>query len=146
MTHKKEPVVFTLLPNIPNALQKLLIQPIDWALGLTALETLHRQALCDDSSLTYSSRILNRLKIRREYPQGDLMRIPAQGPLVVVANHPFGALEGLILLELIQHRRPDVKALGNHLLARIPELAENLIAVDPFDTPSSRTFNQTPIK
>jgi putative hemolysin len=146
MTHKKCPVLFSLLPNTSNALQKFLIQPIDWALGLTSIETLHRQALCADSSSPYSSRILDRLKIRRKYPQGDLMRIPSQGPLVVVANHPFGALEGLVLLELIQNRRPDVKALCNHLLARIPELAENLIAVDPYVLPSSRSFNQAPIK
>jgi putative hemolysin len=48
--------------------------------------------------------------------------IPSEGPLVVVANHPFGGLEGLILGSLLLGARPDTKLMANYLLARIPQL------------------------
>jgi putative hemolysin len=67
--------------------------------------------------------------------------IPAEGPLVVVANHPFGAADGLILLSLIRQVRPDVKLLGNYLLGRMPELRPILLEVDPFAGDGSRAMN-----
>jgi putative hemolysin len=57
--------------------------------------------------------------------------------LVVVANHPHGALDGLVLASLIRRIRPDVRLLANRLLARIPELRECCFFVDPFDGPSA---------
>lgn len=62
----------------------------------------------------------------------DLARIPRTGPVVVVANHPFGAAEGIVLARVLGIVRPDVRLLANHLLGRIPELREELILVDPF--------------
>ncbi len=58
--------------------------------------------------------------------------IPSTGPLIVAANHPTGALDGLALIEAIRAVRSDVRLLANHLLARIPELAESCFFVDPF--------------
>jgi len=52
--------------------------------------------------------------------------------VVVVANHPFGMVEGAVLGALLHRVRPDFKFLANSLLASIPELSEFLLAVDPF--------------
>lgn len=62
----------------------------------------------------------------------DLEKIPAAGPLLVVANHPFGGIEGLVLGDILTRRRQDTKILGNYLLQRIPELGPYIIPVDPF--------------
>ncbi|MCE5271179.1 lysophospholipid acyltransferase family protein [bacterium] len=62
----------------------------------------------------------------------DLEKIPAAGPLLVVANHPFGGIEGLVLGDILTRRRQDTKLLGNYLLQRIPELGPYIIPVDPF--------------
>ena len=67
--------------------------------------------------------------------------IPATGPLVVVANHPRGALDGLALASILLSRRSDVRILGNRALARIPEIAELLIPVDVFDGPGAARTN-----
>jgi putative hemolysin len=56
--------------------------------------------------------------------------IPPAGPLVVVANHPHGALDGLAIMAALERRRPDLRILGNRLLARIPELAAAGFFVD----------------
>jgi hypothetical protein len=50
----------------------------------------------------------------------------------LVANHPFGLVEGAILSALLRRVRPDVKFLANLLLAGIPGLEDCLIPVDPF--------------
>jgi putative hemolysin len=75
---------------------------------------------------------LDRLRIRLDVEATDLARVPATGPLVVVANHPFGGVDGLALHALLRRVRPDVKLLGNYLLHRIPELRGTVIPVDPF--------------
>ena len=64
----------------------------------------------------------------------DQARIPASGPVVVVANHPYGVLDGAILTVLLTRVRPDVKVLTNSLLADVPELRKHCIFVDPFQT------------
>ena len=63
---------------------------------------------------------------------GGLDDIPLSGPLIVAANHPTGALDGLTLLSLIARRRSDVKILANRWLARVTPLAGDLVPVDAF--------------
>ncbi len=76
----------------------------------------------------------------------ELERIPQRGPLVVVANHPFGAIEGLLLGALLARARPDVKIMANHLLARITELRECMIFVDPFGGRDAARRNMAPLR
>lgn len=63
--------------------------------------------------------------------QGDRERIPKTGPLLVTANHPFGILDPLGMIQLIRERRTDLKIITNRLLATIPEIAPICIFVDP---------------
>jgi putative hemolysin len=74
--------------------------------------------------------------------EADLKRIPAAGPLVVVANHPFGGVDGLVLAALVERIRPDAKLLVSYLLACIPEMGEISFFVDPFGGPAARSRNR----
>lgn len=56
--------------------------------------------------------------------------IPREGPLVLVANHPFGVLDGLVISWLISLRRGDFKVLTNSVLDGVPEARPYLLPVD----------------
>lgn len=64
--------------------------------------------------------------------RADVERIPKRGALVVVANHPFGGVEGVVLASLLSRVRSDVKLLANELLEVFEELKPQMIALDVF--------------
>lgn len=68
----------------------------------------------------------------------ERQRIPEQGRVIVVANHPLGGLDGLLMMKLLGDIRPDFKVAANAVLARIPGLAELLIPIDVFSGQGNR--------
>lgn len=81
----------------------------------------------------FAQEVLNSLELKVALKEGSLEFIPEKGGCVVVANHPFGALDGLILIAELAERRPDLKIMANFLLGRIQPLEEFFIGVNPFD-------------
>lgn len=68
-----------------------------------------------------------------------LEAIPKTGPLLIVANHPLGALEGMLLTQHLLRIRPDLKVLVNEHLMRIPEFSDVFVGVDVLaGTPQQR--------
>ena len=53
---------------------------------------------------------------------GELENIPSEGPLVIVANHPYGILDGLILGHILSERRGDFRILANRVFQKAEEL------------------------
>jgi putative hemolysin len=90
--------------------------------------------------------LLAEMRIDLQVHSADRKRIPATGPVVVVANHPYGVLDGALLTVLLTCVRPDVKILTNFLLADIPELQQHCIFVDPFQTDRSIESNRKAIR
>jgi putative hemolysin len=86
------------------------------------------------------------LNVHPEVSERDLALIPRQGPVVAVANHPFGLIEGAILASILLSVRPDVKIMANHLLAAMPEASQLCIFVDPFGGERSARANHKGLK
>ncbi len=68
-----------------------------------------------------------------EYDEADLKNIPKTGSFIAIANHPYGGIEGMVLLKMLCMVRPDAKLMANFLLKKIPNLADYFIAVNPFE-------------
>jgi putative hemolysin len=104
-------------------------------LRLKTMRRLYEEAQAIEAP--FAAAALRVLDVTAELDAARLAGIPNQGPLIVAGNHPHGALDGLLLLDVIGGVRPDVRLVANHLLARIPELQDLCFFVDPFARPDS---------
>jgi len=87
----------------------------------------------DRKGMDFVRQVIVSRNIQIRFMEEELERIPRQGGLVFIANHPLGAMDGLVLLEKVQSRRPDVKIMGNALLDRIEPMSPYLLPINPFD-------------
>jgi len=74
--------------------------------------------------------VLEHLDIICTIPAHDLEQIPEHGPLVIIANHPTGTLDGLALMYAVSRVRRDVKVVTNRLLSHLEPLSSLFIPVD----------------
>ncbi len=118
-----------------SLMRRRCIQLIEVLTGRTHLEKLYQdyRALPEPRPPFFSSSVI-RLGLRLNYRQDRLDAIPKSGPLVVVANHPFGVLDGIVLCDLISRVRPDFRILANAVLWRAEELREHVLPVDFAET------------
>lgn len=78
----------------------------------------------------FIDQVLDHFQLSYQCTQRDRLNIPATGAVVIVANHPLGALDGLALLRLIGDVRTDVKIIANDLLLHFDALHALLLPVD----------------
>ncbi len=81
--------------------------------------------------LTFIDKVLQIIGITVECNESDLKNIPEKGAFIAIANHPYGGIEGLVLLKILCTVRPDAKLMANFLLKKIPNLSDYFIAVIP---------------
>jgi len=96
--------------------------------------------------LSFINAVLQELECNFIIDPADLKRIPQKGPFIVVANHPYGGLDALILIKFMLAARPEFKVMGNFLLERIEPLKDLLLAVNPFETHKEARSSVTGIK
>lgn len=115
-------------------------------LGLSRLQRIYLTVQASAADKSFSERVLTTMATTLSVSDTDRARIPTEGALAVIANHPFGATEGIALLEIIRQKRSDVKVLGNYILRRIPELRDCMLFVDPFGLSDSASRNVNAIR
>jgi putative hemolysin len=79
--------------------------------------------------LVFVDAAIDHLNLRPTVEAGGEQRIPAQGRLLIVANHPSGALDALALLQLVGRVRRDVRIVANDFLTGITPIADLLLPV-----------------
>ncbi|SHE37667.1 Putative hemolysin [Marinomonas polaris DSM 16579] len=119
---------------------------IEWATGLAKLDRLYQQRPSSQTSFEFMRYTLEALDIDYSIAKGSVENIPQKGPVVIVANHPLGAIEGVVLADLVGRVRSDVKVLANELLKRLPEISDLFIGVDVFGGKSAQRTNGKAIR
>jgi len=113
----------------------------EYFLGLKKLDAYYRQRRNNMSSREFLRFSLEKLGINYTMASGDGKDIPQQGPVIVVANHPYGAIEAFMLADLLLQQRSDVKVLTKEYLHSIDELSELFIGINLVEKGSSNNSN-----
>ncbi|HEY2033171.1 MAG TPA: lysophospholipid acyltransferase family protein [Rhizomicrobium sp.] len=117
-------------PDDPR-LKRFIIRMIERMTGQPELKSLYDSRLTrrlpGESFWDLAIRLLDLHVVTNE---DALARVPKTGPLVVVANHPFGVLDGVIVCHLVNRVRSDFQILTNAVLNRADEVKEFLLPVD----------------
>lgn len=88
----------------------------------------------DKDGIEFIDSVIKHLEFDYEVSDDDLKRIPKDKPFIIVANHPFGGIDALILTKIFAEIRPDFKAMGNFLLQNIDPIKDIILPVNPFET------------
>lgn len=72
---------------------------------------------------------------------GSLADIPRAGPLIVIANHPYGILDGLMMGHLMSRTRGDFRIMANSVFSRAPELNSHLLPISFDQTKEAVALN-----
>ena len=87
----------------------------------------------DENPEAFLEHLIEALGVTIEVNEEDLQKIPLTGAFITVSNHPFGGLDGIILIKLLSKIRPDYKVMANFLLKRIEPIKDYFLGVNPFE-------------
>lgn len=117
-------------PDDP-AWKRALVDGLERLSGRHGIERLCMEVLDDPMPMEEKwAETVRRLRITVRRDASALERVPKDGPLVVIANHPFGVIDGLILLDILATLRDGYFVLVNSLLCRDPRLDPYLLPID----------------
>jgi putative hemolysin len=127
-------------PRLAAGKARSFAQPVVGLLRRIACEEQINATLAYAESSTgfeFVERVLDYLKISYSVANTDRENIPVEGRVVIVANHPLGALDALALIHLVGSVRRDVKVLANDMLMMLEPLAPLLLPLPVFGNGSS---------
>ena len=84
---------------------------------------------------------LDRLKIGYNLTKDSPCEIPATGRLLIVANHPFGVIDGLVLCSMISKIRQDYRIITHQVLRQAPAVMEKILPIDFAETQTALETN-----
>ncbi|MEE2668058.1 MAG: lysophospholipid acyltransferase family protein [Pseudomonadota bacterium] len=128
-------------PNDPP-LKKAFIRLIEYFSGQPYLYNLYREYQKNSNQWdNFWDGCVEQLKLNIEYNNEKLLNVPKEGPLLIIANHPFGVLDGLVICWLSKKIRQKFKILTHSLLLRAPETKGYLLPVDFSETKEALRTN-----
>jgi putative hemolysin len=128
-------------PGDPR-LKRLVIRFIEKTTGQPYLKWLYEDNQANPvPGESFWAAAIRRLELKVVCNEDALARWPRTGALIIVANHPFGVLDGLVMSYLTAKVRPDFRILTNNVLNRADEIREHLLPIDFEETKEALATN-----
>jgi putative hemolysin len=138
----REPSLFSYASADDPAFRRIAIKAIERLTGQRRLKRMYLENQRNPRlGENFWDAAVRRLELRVDYDEARLRAIPAAGPVVIVANHPFGVLDGIVVSYLLAKVRTDFKVLTHSLLCRASELQPYLLPIDFAPTPAAQAIN-----
>jgi putative hemolysin len=119
-----------------------LIRLVERATGQPELKRLYvHNQLYPRAHESFWQAAVRSLALDVRYDAAALARIPNTGPVVFVANHPYGVLDGIVISWLVEKVRPDFVVLTHAVLRRAPEVHEFVLPIDFSGTEEAQEIN-----
>ena len=123
---------------------------VNWLLRFLSVDKVNwiHDHNCDTPGVPFTDGLLNDLNIKLRIDNEEVLDNLPEGSFITVSNHSFGALDGIILINIIGHRRPTFKVMVNMVLNYITAMRPNFIAVDALasDDPAKRAVSTKGIR
>jgi putative hemolysin len=128
-------------PEDPRA-KRAVIRAIERLTGQRAIKRLYARSFeRTDGEQTFWTSALQELDITLDYDASKLDAVPPEGPVIFVANHPYGVLDGLVICHLASRVRAQFRILINRILCREERIAHYLLPIDFRETPEATRIN-----
>ncbi len=136
MPHTENFKLIDLTREIKNpvlrAFYRFISPAADRLLGITALNRDYRRLLKSPPEEDFFTSAMRVLGLSYAVAEEDLERIPKDGPIFVVGNHPFGGADGIVMGAIMSRARPDFMLLANSLLCHMEGIRPWMFPVNPF--------------
>lgn len=107
------------------------VSSIEILLGRNKIEAVYNNLKVEQFNLTkFFSSALEETKITAKYDLDKLHAVPKTGPLMFVANHPFGVVDGIVLCDMALRVRGDLRIMLHSLLCQDSQLAQFFLPID----------------
>jgi len=125
-----------------HPLKRRMVRAVERLAGQKRIQKMYQDYLEDvDNDEPFFAASLKLLDLDVQFNPARHAGIPKTGPLVIVANHPFGVLDGAIISWLVWLVRKDFKILTNAVFGGAPEAAEWILPIDFSPTKDAQTIN-----
>ena len=112
--------------------------------GMSKIRDMYESKLQGKREEEFIDGVMNELNVRFDLQKNQLKRIPKDGSVIVVANHPFGAHDAILLASLLRQVRSEYKIMANGFFSAIEEMQERMILVNAFK--NNNKENSSPLR
>lgn len=109
-----------------------MVTPLMRLTGLSKINEIYAQ-IHESHGMDFINAFIEQMEIEVIWEGLGLDKIPKEGPFITVANHPYGAWDGLLLIQMMAKQRPDFKVMANFLLQQVDPIKDFFIPVNPME-------------